>query len=525
MALGEAALIGDLYLSARVERRGKNAPTPTAVLRDFIGRVQIENGTLWCLGNEGIRELSIGDDGPTTVAEWERVKTRLRKELGDSVYNSWVNPLAFGGVRDGEAHLSVPTRFMRDWVLTHYSERIRSFWKGENPSVEKLTVSVDRSTASTPGKKIGVWKEDRRPRTVLPETDSQSSPDLTSPVADGLSAPLDVRYTFENFVVGKPNEFAYAAARRVAESDHVSFNPLFLYGGVGLGKTHLMHAIAWQIRERSPQRKVVYLSAEKFMYSFVRALRDHDTVSFKEQFRSVDVLMIDDVQFISGKDSTQEEFFHTFNALVDQGRQIVLSADKSPSDLEKIGDRLRSRLSSGLVADLHPTTFELRLGIIDAKAEQMGFDVPPKVKEFLSHKIASNVRELEGALTRLIAHAQLVGAEVTLETAQGLLHDLLRSCDRRITIEEIQKRVAEYFQIRVSDMSSARRARSVARPRQVAMYLAKQLTTRSLPEIGRSFGGRDHTTVMHAVKKVEELSKLDSGFAEDVELLTRMLES
>ena len=330
---------------------------------------------------------------------------------------------------------------------------------------------------------------------------------------------------FENFVVGKPNEFAYAAAKRVAESDQVSFNPLFLYGGVGLGKTHLMHAIAWEIRARTPHRKVVYLSAEKFMYSFVRALRNQDTVSFKEQFRSVDVLMIDDVQFIAGKDATQEEFFHTFNALVDQGRQIVLSADKSPSSLEEIGDRLRSRLASGLVADLHPTTFELRLGILDAKAEQLGVPVPQRVKEFLAHKIASNVRELEGALTRLVAHAQLVGGALTLETTQDLLQDLLRAHDRRLTMEEIQKRVAEHFKIRVSDMSSARRSRAVARPRQVAMYLSKQLTSRSLPEIGRAFGGRDHTTVMHAVRKIEELVKADSSFAEDVELLTRMLES
>ncbi|MBY0510013.1 MAG: chromosomal replication initiator protein DnaA, partial [Rhodospirillaceae bacterium] len=326
-------------------------------------------------------------------------------------------------------------------------------------------------------------------------------------------------------VVGKPNEFAYAAAKRVAESDQVSFNPLFLYGGVGLGKTHLMHAIAHEIRNRTPHRKVVYLSAEKFMYSFVRALRNQDMVSFKEQFRSVDVLMIDDVQFISGKDSTQEEFFHTFNALVDQGRQIVLSADKSPSNLEEIGDRLRSRLSSGLVADLHPTTFELRLGILDAKAEQLGVLVPQKVKEFLAHKITSNVRELEGALTRLVAHVQLVGGALTLEAAQDLLQDLLRAHDRRLTMEEIQKRVAEHFKIRISDMSSARRSRAVARPRQVAMYLSKQLTSRSLPEIGRAFGGRDHTTVMHAVRKVEELVKLDTAFAEDVELLTRMLES
>jgi chromosomal replication initiator protein len=285
-----------------------------------------------------------------------------------------------------------------------------------------------------------------------------------------------------------------------------------------------MHAIAWQIRKKDPNRRVLYLSAEKFMYQFIRALRFKDTMAFKEQFRSVDVLMIDDVQFISGKDSTQEEFFHTFNALVDQNRQVVISADKSPSDLEGMEERLRSRLGWGLVADIHPTTYELRLGILQAKAESMNVQINAKVLEFLAHKITSNVRELEGALNRIVAHAELVGRAITLESTQEVLHDLLRANDRRVTIDEIQKKVAEHYNIRLADMHSARRARAVARPRQVAMYLAKQLTARSLPEIGRKFGGRDHTTVMHAVKKVEELRTSDQSFAEDVELLRRMLE-
>ncbi len=461
-------------------------------------------------------------------AEWDRVKTRLKQEFGETAFKSWVKPITPTAIHDGEVELAVPTRFMRDWIATHYGERIRALWSGENPSVRRIILKVAGSSSSGSNGRGTAVTERTAPAAAKSAEPMRAAARITAaaPTAGPeLSAPLDSRYTFENFVVGKPNEFAYAAAKRVAESDQVSFNPLFLYGGVGLGKTHLMHAIAWEIRQRSPQRKVVYLSAEKFMYSFVRALRNQDTVSFKEQFRSVDVLMIDDVQFISGKDATQEEFFHTFNALVDQGRQLVLSADKSPSNLEEIGDRLRSRLASGLVADLHPTTFELRLGILDAKAEQLGTQVPQKVKEFLAHKISSNVRELEGALTRLVAHVQLVGGQITLETAQDLLQDLLRAHDRRLSMEEIQKRVAEHFKIRISDMSSARRARAVARPRQVAMYLSKQLTSRSLPEIGRAFGGRDHTTVMHAVRKVEELVRLDSAFAEDVELLTRMLES
>ncbi|MCZ6605158.1 MAG: chromosomal replication initiator protein DnaA, partial [Alphaproteobacteria bacterium] len=296
-------------------------------------------------------------------------------------------------------------------------------------------------------------------------------------------------------------------------SNEVPFNPLFLYGGVGLGKTHLMHAIAWHIYRRNPDRRVMYLSSIK------------TTMDFKEQFRSVDVLMIDDIQFIAGKDSTQEEFFHTFNALVDQNCQIIVSADKSPNDLEGMEERLRSRLGWGLVADIHPTDYELRLGILQAKAEQLGLDSQPKVLEFLAHRITSNVRELEGALNRIVAHSSLVGRAVSLDTTQEVLQDLLRANDRKVTIEEIQKKVAEHFNIRFADMHSARRARAVARPRQVAMYLSKQLTSRSLPEIGRKFGGRDHTTVMHAVRKIDELRSTDSSFNEDIELLKRMLET
>ncbi|WP_438996980.1 chromosomal replication initiator protein DnaA, partial [Candidatus Puniceispirillum sp.] len=336
-------------------------------------------------------------------------------------------------------------------------------------------------------------------------------------------AGLDPRYTFANFVVGKPNELAFAVARRTAESEKVAFNPLFLYGGVGLGKTHLMHAIAWHIREQTPSRKVMYLSAEKFMYRFVRALRFRDTMSFKEQFRSVDVLMIDDVQFISGKDSTQEEFFHTFNALVEDGRQVIISADKSPTDLEGMEERLRSRLGWGMVADIHPADYELRLGILQAKAERAQIQIPDKVLEFLAHKIVSNVRELEGALNRIMAHAMLVGREITIESTADLLADLLRASSRQISVDAIQKRVAAHYGIRVSEMFSARRARNIARPRQVAMYLTKNLTSLSYPEIGRQFGGRDHTTVMHAVKTIETLTLSDSRLGEDVDLLRSLL--
>ncbi len=315
-----------------------------------------------------------------------------------------------------------------------------------------------------------------------------------------------------------------AAAERVSTLLKPPFNPLFLYGGVGLGKTHLMHAIAWRVKQRDPGRRIVYLSAEKFMYQFIRALRSKDTMGFKELFRSVDLLMVDDVQFISGKDSTQEEFFHTFNALVDRGRQIVISADRSPSDLNGLEERIRSRLSWGLVADIHPTTYELRLGILQSKAEQVGVDVPARVIEFLASRITSNVRELEGALNRIMHQAGLTGRPVSIEMAQEILKDVLRAADRRVTIEEIQKVVVEHYGIRLADMSSSRRSRAIARPRQVAMYLAKILTPRSLPEIGKRFGNRDHTTVMHAVRQIEKLSAEDRALADDVEQLKRRLQ-
>jgi chromosomal replication initiator protein len=454
--------------------------------------------------------------GSEATARWERVRARLRAEIGETQFRSWVRQLSLAGIADGVVTLGVGSRFVRDWIVSRYADRLRALWALEDPSVRAIAIDILDGAADPAEAEAG-----------KPGPDAIVQPSIAGNGFRDVSAPLDPRFTFVNFVVGKPNEFAHAAARKVAESAEVSFNPLYLYGGVGLGKTHLMHAIAWHIRETAPARRVIYLSAEAFMYQFVRALRFKDTMAFKELFRSVDVLLIDDVQFISGKESTQEEFFHTFNALVDQNRQIVISADRQPSDLERIEERLRSRLGWGLVADLHPTDYELRLGILLARLEALApkHVVPHRVLEFIAHKITSNVRELEGALTRVVAHATFVGRPVTLEGTQELLRDLLRAHDRRVTIDEIQRRVAEHYNIRLADMTSDRRARAVARPRQIAMYLSKQLTQRSLPDIGRKFGGRDHTTVMHAVRKVEELRSNDPSFAEDVELLRRMLES
>jgi chromosomal replication initiator protein len=476
-----------------------------------------------------LTEPSTLDPLAEILLQWEQVRTHLQEEFGEAIFKSWLNPLFVAEVTGNTIHIAAPTRFMRDWVVSHYVERIRTLWTGLNPSISTIKVMVKLTASPLAPVTPPIASPSAAPQQVSGEPPQPISGDLGDEELIGidrdvLGAALDPRFTFDNFVVGKPNELAYAAALRVAESQTAQFNPLFLYGGVGLGKTHLMHAIAWHIKTYHPKRRVIYLSAEKFMYQFVRALRFKDTVSFKEQFRSVDVLMIDDVQFISGKETTQEEFFHTFNALVDQNHQIIISADKSPSDLEGMEDRLKSRLGWGLVADIHPTTYELRLGILQTKADTLNISVPKDVIEFLARKISSNIRELEGALNRIIAHATLVGREISLETTHEVLRDLLKANDRRVTIEDIQKRVAEYYGIKISDMQSARRSQNVARPRQVAMYLAKALTSRSLPEIGRKFGGRDHTTVLHAVRKVEEVRTQDREFSDDLDILRRTLE-
>jgi chromosomal replication initiator protein len=454
--------------------------------------------------------------------QWTQVRGMLRVEVGDTAYSTWLKPLDLAHIDGDRVVIAVPTQFMRDWVAAHYADRIRGLWTSINPAVRTIALNV-RPTASPASGSIERFPA--APAVLRPsETESPVPANETAALED-LGARLDPRFTFETFVVGKPNEFAVAAAERIASSSKPPFNPLFLYGGVGLGKTHLMHAIAHRVKHHDTGRRVVYLSAEKFMYQFVRALRSKDTMTFKELFRSVDLLMVDDVQFISGKDSTQEEFFHTFNTLVDRGRQIVISADRSPSDLSGLEERIRSRLGWGLVADIHPTTYELRLGILQAKAEQLRVEIPPRVVEFLASRITSNVRELEGAMNRIVHQASITQKTISIDMAQEVLKDLLRANDRRVTIEEIQKAVVEHYSIRMTDMTSARRSRAVARPRQMAMYLAKHLTPRSLPEIGKKFGGRDHTTVMHAVRQIEKLTAEDRVLADDLDALRRKLQA
>lgn len=458
--------------------------------------------------------------GQMTKEQWGQLKQELLKTVGKHDFANWIEPLELSGVHDGVASFEVPTAFIGNYVSQKYGDLILFKVSNASPDIRRVHFQVRANNMRRPAPP--------RPKPAVAPPTPAPAPQATE--TQMPAAPLDDRFTFDRFVVGKPNELAHAAARRVAEGGPVTFNPLFLYGGVGLGKTHLMHAVAWELQARRPDLNVVYLSAEQFMYRFVQALRGRRMMDFKEMFRSVDVLMVDDVQFIAGKDSTQEEFFHTFNALIDQNKQIIISADRAPGEIEHLEERIKSRLQCGLVVDLHPTDYELRLGILQSKAERFRNDYPgllmsDGVLEFLAQRISTNVRVLEGALTRLYAFASLVKHEITLDLAQDCLADILRASERKISIEEIQRKVSEHYNIRLSDMIGPKRVRSFARPRQVAMYLCKQMTSRSLPEIGRRFGGRDHTTVMHGVRRIEELRHQDAQIAEDIEMLRRTLES
>lgn len=456
-----------------------------------------------------------------TNETWGLVRDELLQSVGVNNFKAWIDPIVFHTTEDRIAHFLVPTNFFGTWVSQNFGDLILRHLISAGVKVDRVEFKSDSSAkAAAPASAAAPQPA---PAPVAKHTSDFAGDDLPG-------SNLNPLHVFDNFVVGKPNELAHAAARRVAEGGPVSFNPLFLYGGVGLGKTHLMHAIAWELREKRPNLRIHYLSAEQFMYRFVRALREKDTISFKQMFRSVDVLMVDDVQFIAGKNSTQEEFFHTFNALVEMGKQIIISGDRAPVDMEDLDNRIASRLQCGLVVDLHPTDYELRLGILQAKMDQQRHRYPDikmadGVLEFIAHRVSSNVRVLEGALTRLCAFADLVGTEITLDVTQESLSDILRATGRKVTMDEIIKKACEYYKLRQSDMMSPNRTRTIARPRQMAMYLCKKYTTKSLPEIGRKFGGRDHTTILHGVRKIEELMAKDNQIAEDAELLRRLLEA
>lgn len=461
---------------------------------------------------------------------WQCIRDWLKAEIGNDSFNNWLAPLNvdFDASTDQTVVIHVPTRFMYDWVLRHYSTLIERGIHNALESTPHIDYIVKVAAQAAPQKpQQEATKVTVAPKLQTPSVEMKVSPQPKVSVKTGGQSyegnPLDPRFTFDNFVVGKSNEFAYAAAKRIAESEDLAYNPFILHGGVGLGKTHLMHAIAWYVRVMHPERKVLYISAEKFLNSFVSAMRNKTTSDFKEIYRNVDVLMVDDVQFIAGKGATQEEFFHTFEALVSERKQIILTADKPPHEMQGIEDRLRSRLGWGLATEIHRPDLETRMAILDQKATQLGIELNRGVAQLLASKIDSNIRELEGALNRLAAHATLVQTDITIESATELLKDLFRHMSREVTIPEIQKRVCEYYNIKVADMASSRRTRAVARPRQIAMYLSKQLTSKSFPEIGREFGGRDHTTVIHAAKTIEKMVDDDAVLAEDVTLLSNML--
>jgi chromosomal replication initiator protein len=465
---------------------------------------------------------------------WSRVKDRLRAEVGDDVYASWFARMELDGSEGDTVKLSVPTRFLKSWIQSHYAERVLACWQAEQPNFSRVELTVRSAVIRTLPSKIKVMetpapqRENREIKLNGAQPRNGAAP--ISAVHEALGgSPLDPRLTFETFVVGRSNTLAHAAAKQVAQArrgDLVMFNPLYIHAGVGLGKTHLLQSLAWA---GNAERKVLYLTAEKFMYGFVAALRAQTALAFKEALRTIDVLVIDDLQFLQGR-STQAEFCHTLNALIDAGRQVVIAADRPPSDLESLDERVRSRLAGGLVVEMGSLGEELRLEILKCRAaaarqHHPDFDVPAPVIEFIARTVTHNGRDLEGALNRLLAHSKLTGQPVTLEMAEREVRDLIRPQEpKRVKIEDIQRVVARQYNVSRSDLLSSRRTANVVRPRQVAMYLAKTLTLRSLPEIGRRFGGRDHTTVLHAVRKIENLVNTDSALAEEIELLKRQLQ-
>ena len=499
---------------------------------------------------EAAQTPTSGEDGHAEA--WKRTCRRLRAELGEDVFTSWFGRLELDAVRDGVALLSVPTRFLKSWIQSHYTDKILATLTAEAPSVTAILVDVRTSARSAPlrpsapenrgqqsagasgGAPSGFMVE--RPAPVFEEAPRatldalRQSRSAASVDADGMSSsPLDRRLTFASFLVGKSNQLAHAAAQRIATAspgEAPIYNPLYLHSAVGLGKTHLLQAIGHTASEAG--KRVIYLTAEKFMYRFVCALKAQTAIAFKEKLRGIDVLLIDDVQFLQGK-SIQQEFCHTLNALIDAGRQIVVAADRPPSDLESLEERVRSRLAGGLCVEMGGLDEQLRLKILEmriaaAKVSQPGFEVPAPVAAYVARVIETNGRDLDGAVSRLLARVTLTGAALTVEMAEDAIRDLVRTREpKRVKIEDIQKLVATHYNVSRADILSSRRTATVVRPRQIAMYLAKVLTLRSLPEIGRRFGGRDHTTVLHAVRKIEGLAGKDGSLSEEIELLKRML--
>ncbi len=468
---------------------------------------------------------------------WTRVKGRLRAEVGEAVYSSWFARMELESVEANTARISVPTLFLKSWIQSHYAERLLTCWQSERPGVTRIDLSVRTAAIRCAAPPCAVAAPASVPHLEKSDAghfrvEGKSASPSGGSVADTRGgSPLDPRLTFEFFVVGRSNTLAHAASKQVATArrgDPVMFNPLYIHAGVGLGKTHLLQAVALKINSLG-ERKALYLTAERFMYGFASALRSQTALAFKDALRGIDVLVVDDLQFLQGKNS-QAEFSHTLNSLIDAGRQVVVAADRPPTELESLDERIRSRLAGGLVVEIGLLGEELRLEILSARvqaarAHHPGFDVPAQVLNYVARTVTHNGRDLEGALNRLLAHSKLTGQPITLELAERELRDLVRPVElKRVRIEEIQRIVARHYNVSRSDLLSSRRTANVVRPRQIAMYLAKTLTLRSLPEIGRRFGGRDHTTVLHAVRKIESLIGTDNGLAAEIEVLKSQLQ-
>ncbi|MDF2385838.1 chromosomal replication initiator protein DnaA [Nostoc ellipsosporum NOK] len=445
---------------------------------------------------------------------WSHVRANLRRSAGQRLFDQWLKPVVLIEGSNAEVvRLGLPSAFMTQWVKNHYAERLLLEFRGQIPAVRNVSIETLAE----------------EPTRVLSTASAPVAAD-SAPVAAATASPaerpqFDMRFTFDRFVIDATNRVACNAAKTMAEPGAPRFSPLYLHAGTGQGKTHLMHAIGHAFLEANPEATAIYVTAERFMFEFVQALRNKDTHAFKARLRSVDLLMIDDLQFIGGKDATQQEFFHTVNEFMSSGKRLVIAADRAPQALEGFEPRLAGRLASGLVADIKPAELELRRAIVGRKLLDMpAVTMPHEVMDLLAARITTNVRELEGALNRLVAYAQLNGEVITIDFATNVLGEVLRSAQRRITIDEIQRAVSAHFEVKQIDLISERRAVAIARPRQIAMYLAKRLTTRSLPEIGRKFGNRDHSTVIHAVKRIEELRGKDVEIDTAVRTLMRTLE-
>ncbi len=473
--------------------------------------------------------------------KWRRIQSRLRAEVGDDVFTSWFGRVELESYDGRVVQVSVPTKFLRNWLQSHYSEKLLACCGTELSGVNRLEFRVRQPHMAAIEKlkaSAAIAKEAATPRQPASPASPVALRVVNAPVRDGRTgldgfegSPLDPRYTFQSFVVGAPNRLAHAAGLQVAESagdQPLKYNPLYLHARVGMGKTHLLHAIAWEVKQRNPNAKVLYLTAERFMYSFAEALQTRDAPAFKEKLRTIDLLLIDDMEFLQGR-TFQQEFCHTLNSLIDGGKQVVVAADCAPLLLESFDARMRSRLSGGLVAELSALDYELRLKILEKRAaEKMGaspgFEIPADVLDYLATQLTENGRELEGAITRLHAAYQLTGERVTCDAAETTIGDLIRSKEpKRVKIDDILRIVAKHYGVQRGDLLSSRRNQSIVRPRQIGMYLAKTLTSRSLPEIGRRFGGRDHTTVLHAIRKIEALKQQDGTLKEELDSLARML--